>query len=500
MADQAKLGVHLGFFSKSLKGDPHPLGLVGVDGREELSQLFTYELLLFRAGDPLTEKNLIDLVRDPCVIALGNHKTDVVHGVLSSIEHVAGARDEGQYYRAEMRPTASMLHRGKRSAIYQDTTVPDMVTAILASYGLTKSTDFDIHNDNAKKSPKHEYIVQYEESDWDFIQRWLEHEGFFYWFTHSVDGVGLVIADSNHPATPIDDPHAIGYRGESNLDTTKDSIWSFRVRHTRVPTAVTLVDYNYRRPLDMLISSQPVDKDGFGHVFHYGDHFKETGVGKAWAELRSEELVARRRVVSGWTDCARLRVGHTFDLENHYFGEYDKKYLVVSMDHEAGLSTKDSGDDFLKGVGTERPYRAHFTAIPFDIAYRPARRTHWPRIDGVINAHIEEDTAGDYAQIDDEGRYKVKFPFDVGTKKGLASSRWIRMAQAYAGSSYGQHFPLHKGAEVLIAHIDGNPDRPVIVGAVPNPATPSPVIKGNATQSVMQTASGIRVEREDLQG
>ena len=74
------------------------------------------------------------------------------------------------------------------------------------------------------------------------------------------------------------------------------------------------------------------------------------------------------------------------------------------------------------------------------------------------------------------------------------------MAQAYAGSSYGQHFPLHKGAEVLIAHIDGNPDRPVIVGAVPNPATPSPVIKGNATQSVMQTASGIRVEREDLQG
>ncbi len=73
------------------------------------------------------------------------------------------------------------------------------------------------------------------------------------------------------------------------------------------------------------------------------------------------------------------------------------------------------------------------------------------------------------------------------------------MAQAYAGAGYGMHFPLHKGTEVLISHNDGDPDRPIIVGCVPNPQTPSPVVAGNATQSVIDTASGIRVELEDLQ-
>jgi type VI secretion system secreted protein VgrG len=73
------------------------------------------------------------------------------------------------------------------------------------------------------------------------------------------------------------------------------------------------------------------------------------------------------------------------------------------------------------------------------------------------------------------------------------------MAQPYSGPGYGSHHPLHKGTEVLIAHIDGDPDRPIIVGSVPNPHTPSPSTSANATQSVIQTASGIRIEMEDLQ-
>jgi type VI secretion system secreted protein VgrG len=73
------------------------------------------------------------------------------------------------------------------------------------------------------------------------------------------------------------------------------------------------------------------------------------------------------------------------------------------------------------------------------------------------------------------------------------------MAQPYAGAGYGTHHPLHKGTEVLLLHIDGDPDRPIIAGAVPNPQTLSPSTSSNATQSVTQTASGIRVEMEDLQ-
>ncbi|MFO0547009.1 MAG: type VI secretion system tip protein TssI/VgrG [Polyangiaceae bacterium] len=499
MADNDRAGIHLGFYSKALKDDTRPLSLLGVEGREEISRLFEFDLLLYRRGEPLEDEQLVALVTEPCVVALGSRKSDVVHGVLSHIEHVGGARNKGNYYRARLVPYVSLLSLGRRSAIYQDTNIPDMVTSILTSYGLSQGKSFDMRVNEQGKSPKHEYVVQYEESDWDFIQRWLEREGFFYWFTHAATGVVLVLADANGDATPIESPAKIGFREKNTMSSGGDaSIWNFRVRQQRVPAQVTLVDYNYRRPLDMLISSKKVDDHGFGHVFLYGDHFKDPDVGGLWARIRSEELASDKHTVSGMTDCARMRVGYSFELENHYHGAYDIQYLVTALEVSAGVPTNFADFD-ADHQPAPRPYQAKFRAQPLDVPFRPKRRTAWPKIYGFVSGHVDADTSGDYAQIDDKGRYKVKMTWDVGTHKGLASSRWIRMAQNYAGSGYGNHKPLHKGTEVLIAHTDGDPDRPVIVGAVPNFVTPSPVVSGNASQSVNLTASGIRVEQEDLQ-
>jgi type VI secretion system secreted protein VgrG len=497
--DDDRRGIHLGFFSKAMKSDDRPLSLLGLDGREELSRLFEIDLLLARTGEPLDAKLTTALLQDPCVIAIGTQKSDIIHGYLASIEHVAGSK-EASYYRARLVPVTALMALGRRSAIYEDTNVADMVTKILLSYGMKKGKDFEIHTSNAAKSPKHEYIVQYKESDWSFIQRWLEHEGYFYWFKHGAKGVELVIADANADLTRIEDPHAIAFRDKSNLTAGGlPTIWSFHAREQRVEESLTLVDYNYRRPLDMLLATKPIDKAGFGTVFEYGDHYKDKGTGGELAKIRAEEILAHKRVAAGATDCERFRVGHTFELENHYFPAYDGKYLLTSVEHSGGVPVASVGEDFAGDAGEARPYRARFTAIPFDVQFRPKRSTPWPRIGGVMNAHIEADTSGDYAQIDDKGRYKVKLTFDVETHKGLASSRWIRMAQSYAGASYGQHFPLHKGTEVLLVHVDGDPDRPIIAGAVPNEVTPSPVFSANASQSVLQTASGIRIELEDLQ-
>jgi type VI secretion system secreted protein VgrG len=219
-----------------------------------------------------------------------------------------------------------------------------------------------------------------------------------------------------------------------------------------VPHRVTLVDYNHRRPTELLVSSQKIDPTGFGHVFGYGDHFKDTGVGDARAKIRAEELGVNRRTLRGTTDCPRFRVGHVFELENHHVGEYDGEYLITAVEHRAGFEVRSLREARgAEGEEQATPYQARFTAIPVGVPFRPARITPWPRIHGVINGHVEADTSGDFAQIDDQGRYKIKLPFDVGTQKGLGSSRWIRMAQAYSGAGYGQHFPLHKGTEVLIA-------------------------------------------------
>jgi type VI secretion system secreted protein VgrG len=496
-----KAGVQLGFYSPALKdGDEvRPVSLLGADGREELSTLFDFDLLLECRGEPLTEDDRMALVTEPCVVALGPRRGDVVHGILTSIVHVHGVRGKVHYYRAKLRPVTHLLTLGMRSAIYQETTIPDLIKTVLGSYGMRSGTDFDVRITDDVKSPVHEYIVQYRESDWAFLSRWMEREGYFYWFVHTDRGSKLVIADANDDATPIADPDVLSYRERNDLATGGAStVWDFRLETRRVPAHVTLVDYNHRRPKELLVTTEKVDERGFGHVYQYGDHFKDGAVGAAWTKIRAQELLSDRQTIAGRTDCARFRVGHTFVLENHYVADYDDTYLITAIEHRVGIPpfALDT-PDFEAARADVRGYSAQFRALSAKQQFRPPRRTAWPRIDGVINGHVDADTSGDFAQIDGEGRYKVKLPFDLGERRGLSSSRWIRKAQAYAGTGYGQHFPLHKGAEVLIAHVDGDPDRPVIVGAVANAVTPGTVFDKNATQSVMQTASGIRVELED---
>ena len=213
-------------------------------------------------------------------------------------------------------------------------------------------------------------------------------------------------------------------------------------------------------------------------------------------------MLAERRIFSGTTDCSRFRVGHTFQLQDHYEASYDDKYLITSLEHRVGrpvLSAAEIASGASVKDEAEQRYAARFTAISLDVAFRPEKRTPWPRVRGVMHGHIDADSSGDYAMIDAQGRYRVRLPFDLAGGTGSKASQWIRMAQPYSGAGYGQHFPLHKGVEVLISYVDGDPDRPVITGSVPNPQSATPSTGSNATQSVTQTASGIRIEFEDLQ-
>ena len=134
-------------------------------------------------------------------------------------------------------------------------------------------------------------------------------------------------------------------------------------------------------------------------------------------------------------------------------------------------------------------------------AYRPPRVTPRPRIHGVITGITEPapaGTSGRHAQIDEQGRYTVKFFFDGAAGEGRQrSSAPVRMAQPHAGDGYGMHFPLKPSVEVTVTFVDGDPDRPIISGAVPNPVTTSPVTRREATLNRLKTQSGAMIEFKD---
>jgi Rhs element Vgr protein len=92
--------------------------------------------------------------------------------------------------------------------------------------------------------------------------------------------------------------------------------------------------------------------------------------------------------------------------------------------------------------------------------------------------------------LDGSGRYKLRFPFIRKDKAGTRCSAFVRMATLSSGLEHGMNFPLLPGAEVLVAFLGGDPDRPIIIGSVPNEVNINKVVDANKTQSGFSTPGG----------
>ncbi len=145
-------------------------------------------------------------------------------------------------------------------------------------------------------------------------------------------------------------------------------------------------------------------------------------------------------------------------------------------------------------------FECNFEAIPFDIDYRPFRKTPIPKITGIMSAKLESGAGDEYAFIDDHGRYKAKMLFDISDKNNGEATLPIRLTQSYSGAGYGIHFPNHEGTELLWSCVDGNVDRPIGLGTIPNPSNASPSTSGNKSQSVIRTAGQNELTFDDKTG
>jgi type VI secretion system secreted protein VgrG len=118
----------------------------------------------------------------------------------------------------------------------------------------------------------------------------------------------------------------------------------------------------------------------------------------------------------------------------------------------------------------------------------------------MLTAMIDDEGSGQYAQVDAYGQYKVELMYDLSDKWANKGSSWIRMASPYAGANNGMHFPLHKGTEVILAFMGGDPDQPVIVGAMTNSESPNVVTDKKATAGGIATPGLNRLSMQDKAG
>lgn len=478
---------------------PDDTRVVGFRGSEGISRPYIFEVYLSISSEEGQEFDLADAVGARAALTLDRQDGRMpflFHGIFSelSLVHEMGGR---VLVRAILVPKLWRLSQTLHSRIFTAVSIPDIIKEVLDDGGLTPD---DYVFQLAGQYKPEEHVCQYRESYLDFISRWMEREGLYYYFEHSEHGEKLIISDSRSFQDALV-PDPVHFHALTGSDVTaRDCLQTFICRHRSLPGSVRLKDYDYAKPTLGIHGSAPVSKVGLGEISVYGARFFTPEAGKRLAKLRAEELLAREVVLMGSGTCFYLRAGYTFNLEDHPRSSFNMRYLAIEAEHYGNQAATTAELRQMTGLDSDEVYRVDVTAIPERVQFRAESRTEWPRVYGTEHGVIDGEMDSEYAQLDEHGRYLVRFGFDESDlKPGKASTR-VRMVQPHGGGIEGWHFPLRKGTEVLLTFLGGDPDRPVIAGVVPNTHTPSPVNAGNYTTNIIQTGGRNRIELEDKSG
>jgi type VI secretion system secreted protein VgrG len=468
--------------------------VAGFRGSEGLSRPYAFDVFLVLTGDLGQEVDMAGAVGARATLRLeGTAGLPPFSwgGILASLTLVSelGPRS---VFRAALVPELWVLGNTMHSRVFTRMSIPDVLRAVLAENGISAS--FDLSGSYATE----EHVCQYRESDLDFVSRWMEREGMYYYFEQGDAEEQLVITDDKASAVALL-PQPVRYFAQSGRDpSVGGSIRALTCEHTAMPAGVRLRDHDYAKPALDLSGTAKVG--GRGQISRYGERFFSAADGQRLAQVRAQALSARKVVFHATGSATHLRPGYSFEVDDHPRPAFNAEYLATAVEHELNQAAGTPEIEELLGAVASEVYRVRVVAIPASTQFRPDERTPWPRIYGFENATVDGPATSEYAQIDDQGRYNVKLHFDESALANGKASTKVRMLQPHGGSPEGFHFPLRKGTEVLCTFLGGDPDRPVIAGVVPNAVTPSAVTLGNHMTNVIQTGGLNRLEMEDPAG
>ncbi len=480
----------------SLELDPETFHVIRFSGTEGLNRLFSFEIDLVSTNVAVDAEALLHN-RAVLTIQRADGSTATFSGYPSEFRQ-SGHFNGYTYYSVTLRPTFWKTRFIVQSQIFLDQTVQDTVTALLNQQTyFTFAREFQL----AGSYPKQEFAMQHNESVYDYICWRLEQQGIS-WFTRQ-DGMvdTLVFTDSVATRATLPATTSLRYSPQSGMQAAhlEEVILSFALTCGQTPRRVVVRSYSWKDPNKPIVGVADVSKTGIGDVYLTREPVETEAEAQRIAKIRAEELLCRSRIFTGTSAVPSLRPGFLFTLTDHYSPAFNREYFLTDVTHEG------SQEAFLSlGLGIPMHnvkdhyfYHNTFSCIESDAVYRPARISPRASVQGVIHAFIDGAGSGTRPELDAYGRYKVLFPFDVSDNAPGNASCWVRMAQPQVGNRSGMSFPLLPGTEVAVAFIDGNPDAPLISGAIPNGETGALTGNGNNQFSGMRSAGGNQIVFHD---
>ncbi|MDR2153829.1 MAG: type VI secretion system tip protein VgrG [Burkholderiaceae bacterium] len=444
-------------------------------GRECLSQLYEFTVDLLSPNESIDMKSLLG---KPLTLEIRtiNGAPRYLSGQIAKVTMMGREDSSARYcvYQAVVCPWLWYLTRTKDCKIFQNKTVVEILDEVLREYG------FPIEKQLLESYRQWEYCVQYQETDFNFVSRLMEHAGIYYFFKHDKNSHTLVLADDMgaHPTLP--EYPQIGYISyDKGGNQGRECIDRWQAGDEVRPGAFVVDDFNFKIPkaslLDQSRELREYDHDQY-EVYEWLGGYSEVGQGRHFARVRLEEVQAQAELDTGHATVRGMAAGYRFTLKNAPRHEDNREYLIVAVEYNLNEGGYASGAD-------EAEYSFKFSVQPTSLPFRAPRSAHIPRTAGPQTATVVG-PKGEEIWIDKYGRVKLQFRWDRYGKSDENSSCWVRVSSAWAGSNFGGVNHPRIGQEVVVDFIGGNPDRPIVTGRVyNNDQMPPWQLPANATQS-----------------
>lgn len=498
-----------------------------VRGEEGISQGYRFRIDALCTDAHLPLKSLIG---QPVLLQLLTAARPALrpfHGHVLRAE-LSGSNAGFARYVITIAPWSAFLRYGRDSRIFQDMNVFDILDAVFRPYQQQGRLMPEWRYEIADRSiyPKRSLTTQYRESDLAFVQRLMHEEGLFYFFEHagepgaaSLGSHTMVIADHNRAFKPnlqaevaFSKPGAMMKadtidRWRTELRPAIDGIemrsWDYRARQQRQVVAAGAWS-------ESLVTS--IDTPGA-----YAFHSHADGQRIADNQLQAMQAQCRLHVCAG--TMRTLAPGTSFTLRGHAVfdraaSDTERSFVAVRVRH---LMHNNLGADLLDHIGKllgqgvvaredapasewrapgkaegDRPlYRNCAELIPAQAAYRCSGvdgHGHFlhprPTVHGQQTA-VVVGPKGAVVHTDRDHRVKVQFHWQRGNASHSrlqhpapdgqtgapgddTAGTWVRVVVPFAGANWGAHFVPRVGQEVLVDFLEGDIDRPVVIGSLYN--------------------------------
>ncbi|EEX32056.1 MULTISPECIES: type VI secretion system Vgr family protein [Vibrio] len=450
-------------FKFEVQGSGHEFRVESFQVTEELSKPFQVSLSLLSLDADIT---FDELIRKPALLTLfgqGVGSARLFHGVVNEVRFLGSGRRFSRY-QIILVPQMWFMTQRQDCRIFQNLAAPDIISQVLDDASVT-----DYRLDLSGVYPPKEYVLQYRESDSNFVQRMLAEHGMWYYFEHTEGNHTMVIVDSNDAipellSTPLNASYIgpVVYHSDDGGVADREHIFDLAAINRVRTGSTTYTDYNYEQPKipQEMSSDGPLDQDL--KQFDYPGRYVDPAMG----QVRASEWIADHQVENQQIEAAsnimRMVPGYSFNIGEHPRSAINRDYTMLSVIH-SGHDPQVHEDE---NSGLPTTYQNQFICIPRDVIFK-APKLPAPMVDGPQTA-VVVGPAGEEIYTDKLGRIKVQFHWDRYGNNDEHASCWIRVSQSMAAPTWGAVYLPRIGHEVVVTFLEGDPDRPLVTGAVYN--------------------------------